>query len=309
MKLLFVCNFFAPHVVGGAEIVAERTSVEMARRGHGVAVFAGRKPDADTSHGYLDVEQGEGFPIYRIAMRSMEPALSAFWHEGGAAFRSVLCFEKPDIVHFHNVIGLGANLIPIAKEFGCATIVTLHDYWGICHKNTLLLDDETVCRDHEQCQFCLSHFVSEAGVARPIRLRRDYVAHCLEMADALVSPSRALAATYETALSVKKVQYRSNGVELSKFTKSRAQSRSSGGCIRFIFVGYLGEHKGVNVLLEAIRELSSITAYNGRWHLSILGAGHLKKPVEKTIKRLTDTSVEYLGKTAQKPSARGYRRA
>lgn len=296
MKILFVCNFFAPHIVGGAEIVAERLLVEMGRRGHEVAVFAGRQPDTDTPHGYLDIEQGEGFPVYRIAMRSMEPAFSAFWHEGGLAFHSVLCHEKPDIVHFHNVIGLGGNLIPIAREFGCATIVTLHDYWGICHRNTLLLDDETVCRDHEQCQFCLSHFVSDGGVARPIRLRRDYLAHCLEMSDALVSPSRALAATYEAVLSGKKVSYRSNGVELAKFAESRAKSHSPEACIRFIFVGYLGEHKGVNVLLDAISELSSISAYKGRWQLSILGAGHLQKHIEKTIGRLPDPSVEYLGK-------------
>ena len=197
MKVLFVSNFFAPHVVGGAEIVAERLCGDIARRGHDVAVFAGRKPDKDVPPGYLDIEHGLGYTVHRIAMQSLDPSQSAFWHEGGLAFRSVLHYERPDIVHFHNTVGLGVNLLPAAKEFGCATIVTLHDYWGVCHKNTLLLDDGSVCIDQEQCHFCLSHFISNTGVARPVRLRRDYVSHCLEMADRLVSPSKALAEVYE----------------------------------------------------------------------------------------------------------------
>lgn len=65
MKILFACNFFAPHIVG-AEIAAERLALEMARRRHGVAVLSGRRPDANTPHGYLDIEQGEGFPVFRM---------------------------------------------------------------------------------------------------------------------------------------------------------------------------------------------------------------------------------------------------
>ena len=44
MKVLFVSEFYAPHV-GGGEVLVQRLAEELARRGHGVTVVTARLPD------------------------------------------------------------------------------------------------------------------------------------------------------------------------------------------------------------------------------------------------------------------------
>ena len=75
-----------------------------------------------------------------------------------------------------------------------------------------------------------------------------------------------------------------------------SSKKTSDDKVRFIFTGYLGEHKGVEVLLDAVRQLSCMTEFNGRWELSILGGGHLQKAIENTLRNLPGSPVSYLGK-------------
>ena len=67
MKILVVSNFFPPHFVGGAEIVAFQLAQALAARGHSVRVFAGdasrNQPGYDTTD-----DLHEGLPVRRVAL-------------------------------------------------------------------------------------------------------------------------------------------------------------------------------------------------------------------------------------------------
>ena len=71
--------------------------------------------------------------------------------------------------------------------------------------------------------------------------------------------------------------------------------------MRFLWSGYLGEHKGVLVLLEAIENLCGDRELSGRWELTIAGDGHLKAKLESALRSgKFGKHVEFLGRVPRK---------
>lgn len=295
MRLLIVSNFFPPYNVGGAEIVADRHAAEMKRRGHHVAVLGGSPPSEDRGPGCLLVEDAGDIIVYRTAVRSLDPSRSFFWGGSARILEAVIRHEKPDVVHFHNLVGLGVNLIPRVKSLGIPCVLTLHDYWGFCLRQTRLTVAGALCKDMDECHACLSHITIESGVAMPTRLRRDYIAWCIGLADRIVSPSRALAEAYSKA-GISRIKVRSNGIDVGRFQQRPPRS---GDCVRFVFIGYFGEHKGVKILIDAIKRLARRPDLNGKWTMSLVGDGQLKEWIASEIERLDNSAIRLLGKVPQ----------
>lgn len=295
MKVLIVSNLYPPRAVGGAELVAHRQALALEGRGHKVAVFAGRPPKSNQIGGELGFETIDGIPVYSLSLRSLEPDRSFHWDAAGRRFRAVLNAFAPDVVHFHNLAGLGVNLILEAKRYGVATVCTVHDHWGFCAKNTLYRDNGYVCQDFEECHFCVANVVDDNQRTLPTRLRRDYVMKCLSEVDRLVFPSKYLANAYAQAgFEMRNAQVQSNGVQVERFAPpSRAFPR---GSLRFVFVGYLGAHKGLNLLLSAIERLGDDPRLDGRWSLTIAGDGHLRARVRKLAEEDSQDHVRFLGR-------------
>jgi glycosyltransferase involved in cell wall biosynthesis len=74
-------------------------------------------------------------------------------------FEEFLDKVKPDLVHFHSLIGLSGSLIEMAKKKGIITVVSLHNYWFICPRGDFVLPyDYSLCPgpDHGlNCALCL----------------------------------------------------------------------------------------------------------------------------------------------------------
>jgi glycosyl transferase family 4 len=47
-------------------------------------------------------------------------------------FAAVLDRVAPDVVHFHDLVGLSVGMIDECAMRNIPTVLTLHDYWGIC---------------------------------------------------------------------------------------------------------------------------------------------------------------------------------
>jgi len=270
---------FPPEVVGGAEIIAHRQALALRARGAEVAVMAGGLPRPDFPRGAWVRETVDGLAVHRLSIRSMEP--DANFHSPAAAerLRALVSEWRPDVAHFHNLTGLGVNLIPTAKQCGVRTVVTLHDHWGFCFKNTRLRNDGSLCEAFDECAACLPSIVAPEGGALPMRLRRDYVAWRLTQADLLISPSEYLAQTYAMAGFPRPVVL-SNGAPCDSIP---APARHAGAKVEFAAVGYLGEHKGVPVLLRAAERLARDPELAGRWTLTIAGHGHLEAKVRAAV--------------------------
>jgi hypothetical protein len=116
-----------------------------------------------------------------------------------------------------------------------------------------------------------------------MRLRRDYVAWCLGQADYLISPSAYLASAYAKAgFGTERISVVSNGIDLAA-VPDRAKEPSTDGVVRFLCSAYLGEHKGIMVLVEAMKLLAQDVSLSSRWHVTIAGEGHLRAALEKAV--------------------------
>lgn len=284
LRILVVSNFFPPHTVGGAEIVAYRQARGLRARGHEVTILGGVQSTENNPAGRLDFDIYDGLPVYRLSMRSLEPDLNFYWSAAARRLRAVIATNRIEVVHFHNAMGLGANLIPAVKQAGARCLVTLHDHWGFCLRATRLRKDGALCTNYEECAQCLRDQQPPNGMGVPTRLRRDYVAWCLGHADKLITPSSYLSGAYaEAGFPADSIAVISNGIDLDAVpTGPREPSPSS--TIRFLCAAYLGEHKGVFVLLEALRLLAKDRTITSRWHLTIAGEGHLRRSTEKILR-------------------------
>ena len=134
-------------------------------------------------------------------------------------------------------------------------MLTAHDHWGFCHRQTLTRPDASICSDITACSSCLSHFEDLDGTPQPIQNRNKHVQQHLKKLDLLLSPSRYLAEQYFNAdVSPARLAVISNGVDLSAFfAKKRGSSPKSD--VVFGVASYLGPHKGIHNVLGAIASL------------------------------------------------------
>jgi glycosyltransferase involved in cell wall biosynthesis len=181
---------------------------------------------------------------------------------------------SPDVAHFHHLSFLGFSLVGLTSALGVKTVVTLHDRWAFCFKGTLLRNNLSNCSDFEQCSLCAPTLPTPDGFLPP-RLRRDYAMAQLARSDNLVAPSRRLAEDFLAAgADPARIKIVSSGIDLASITP---RLRRPSGPIRLVCAAYLGEHKGIHILIEALRILWSDRALRGTWRLLIAGDGPLLK--------------------------------
>ncbi|MEC4590392.1 MULTISPECIES: glycosyltransferase [Nitrospirillum] len=294
-RIVFVSNFYPPATVGGAEVVAHRQALALKERGWEVFAFAGQLTAGAVPGGTLVTNEQDGIPVYRLEIQSLDPDSNFSWPLAEAYFRALVSAYDIKWVFCHNVIGLGVGIIPLARSMGLRVITTLHDNWGHCYRGTRLREDGSVCDTPQECWACHPGIRIPSGGRLPIRVRRDYVAWCLEQADTLISPSRFTARSYDEAgVARHRINAVSNGIDLHAIPPV---IRSGEGPINFLCAAYMGEHKGIPQLLEAAELLWRREDLRGRWTLSLAGAGHLAPMVQARLaaSKFGD-AVRFLGK-------------
>jgi len=224
-------------------------------------------------------EHYEGIKVNRVALSETSTcSKSANFRDPNLLplFLAVLKEDRPDVVHFHNLPGLSVDFIDIAKSQGCLTVLTAHDPWGFCHRQTLIKNDGSLCHDYSGCHECLSHYIDIDGCRQPIQNRNEYVRNALKKLDLLISPSYYLAQQYVLAdFAPKNVAVLKYGVDLNFFS-SKSPSALKSDKLRFGVACHLGEHKGIRTILEALKLIKETSP------LEIIIAG--KGPMEDDVK-------------------------
>ncbi len=87
-----------------------------------------------------------GLPIYHC-IDWAEYARLADWSNAflRSSFQAALDDFRPDVVHLHNFLSLGDDLVSRARASGAAIVYTLHDFGLICPNALLLRDDGELC--------------------------------------------------------------------------------------------------------------------------------------------------------------------
>jgi glycosyltransferase involved in cell wall biosynthesis len=236
-RVLMVSSLWPPVVTGGAELYASALAGRLRSAGHDVGVVTMGVDGPEV------VEEVRPWP-YRLdafvdqsaARRAMfhafdvyRPATARVLARGFAEFR-------PDVVHTHSVQGLSSAALEVPSRQGIAHVHTLHDYWLLCQRTSLVARDGTSCE--QLCRGCAAvSFARNAVIAR----HPPHVV--IAISDAVAGEHARLAWTRD------RVRVVHHPVEWERLAPAR--SVTAGEPVVFGYLGQLTGVKGVAMLLDA----------------------------------------------------------
>ncbi|HYM33355.1 MAG TPA: glycosyltransferase family 4 protein [Candidatus Cybelea sp.] len=213
------------------------------------------------------------------------------------AFRRYLLEVHPDVVHFHHFIGLGVEALwEVRHTLPEARIVlTFHEYLSICmhHGQMVKTQKKRLCSraSPADCHGCFP----EVPAAR-IFERELFLKSHLQLADALVSPSRFLLDRYvKWGLPAEWFTMLENGIDTSNVAPPRPIAPGARRS-RFGFFGQVTEFKGVQVLLDAVGRMPD-SVWGDDAALCIFG-GNLENQPE-AFRNAFEALIERAGRRAK----------
>jgi glycosyltransferase involved in cell wall biosynthesis len=284
MHVLQVSPHLPPRFLGGVEVYTQHLMRNLAARGHrvqGVAVDAIATGPENGCAG--TTERADGYDVHRLTL-TIPP--SAPFHllsdhpPTEAWFEQHLRAARPDVMHVQSGYLLGAPALAAARRTGTPVVLTLHDYWFACPRVTRLHPSGAICSGPERpekCAWCLTadqrrYRLLDAlllgrpsqakdrswawrmlvgATATPIERRRAQLAELLASARVVLAPSRFV------AVQVAAIGYPAERVRESRCgipAMPRRRHRAA-GTLRLSFIGQLAPHKGVHLLVAAVRAL------------------------------------------------------
>ncbi len=291
LKVLYVVHGFPPDTWAGTEVYTLNLAREIRSLGHDVVILA-RSPAAQSveAGGPADFttreDEFEGMRVLRLTNRIQHRSLKETYLDPRAevAFRRVLDRERPDVVHFQHLIHLSASLVDVARDEGVATLLTLHDYWGLCARVQFIRPDGVRCEENQGagCFLCVKDkHLDRIGAAKiagallgpvgeiaaglagqaeyaEVMDRNELVPKAFAAADLRVSPSRFLRGKFvDTAgFDAHTLVYSQNGMRTDHVQVTSKRPAPSGR-VRFGFVGTLVWYKGGATLVQAMRRLAA----------------------------------------------------
>ncbi|MFA5854110.1 MAG: glycosyltransferase family 4 protein [Patescibacteria group bacterium] len=251
MRICFISNLFPPYGRGGAERVVEEEALALKALGHDVSIItACSLPEDGSLEPRMTVENGlrvhRFFPLnffFYGELGRHAVAARLFWHlrdsGNGQAARMVerlLRLERPEIVHTHNLKGIGFSIPAVLKKLRIRHVHTLHDVQLVAPSGLILKGKE-----------------KGFGVTDPLsRMFASMARSRFASPDIVISPSRFLLRFHEEHGFFP----RSQKILLPNPAPNVSPAKhATSSETRFLFLGQVETHKGVLVLIEAFRRL------------------------------------------------------
>lgn len=278
MKILIVSCLYPPYEPnGGASIHAHQLAQSYQSLGHSVSVYCGRLSTKIPLHTVLN-DKHEGINITRIVLnyesfdRPIERIVGA--PQILESFKKVLSNTRPDLVHFHSIQGLGADIVNHTTSEKIRTVITCHDSWWICPRQFFLKSDKkTFCTNKNltDCSLCYSFLEDKKNISKNIRkeaevINRDtYLYNIFNNIDYVVFPSNFIKNIYKKYFHEKNWLVSQNGIP--KYKKYSTQKSNK---IKFLYIGGNSDEKGTSLLLDTWHKYFSI---HSQIELNIYGGG------------------------------------
>ncbi len=168
MRVLVVTHGYPPAASGGAEIYARAHARALRAAGDDVVVLSRAQ---DPTRPEFEVRSTEEDGVRVVWLNNTFSAVRAFadtyQHPTiGALAERIIDEVEPDVAHIHHLTGLSTSIVHALAARRIPRIVTLHDYWLICHRGQLLDVDYRVCDGPEACDppGCRSCLGTAAGL-------------------------------------------------------------------------------------------------------------------------------------------------
>jgi glycosyltransferase involved in cell wall biosynthesis len=291
VKILIGTHHYPPSYVAGVELITRRVAGWLRDHGHTVEVVCVEEIDSKV-HATVRTEIQDDIRVHRLGLRlaGMGEHLGVRFRDDELArwFAAYLASWQPDVLHSQSSYVLSASLVETAKRSGVPVVATLHDYWYLCPRLTLLRSDGSRCtrraspRDCTRCILGESRryrfvdkvdagFGKRLGWARrgrgplvaqlnPLLLkqmeqRQVYLDEILRTVDQIVIPApftREL--LLERGFDPAQIRLIRYGLDSSRWYGLPRIQAAAG--LRIGYLGQLAPHKGVHLLIEALRGLT-----------------------------------------------------
>ena len=144
MRVLMVNAHGDDPSLGGAERVVTALATHLAAHGSWVGylqAFPSRLPGLDVDRTVLHGTDWRDDPRRRI-----KGHLGSVVSRTGSVLEQAVARHRPDVVHTHNLTGIGTGVWEVCRRLGLPVVHTLHDYYLLCPRVTLTRRDATPCR-------------------------------------------------------------------------------------------------------------------------------------------------------------------
>jgi len=183
LKVLVVVHGFPPAAAGGTEIYAEAHARTLHHAYGDDVVVLTREDDRSRDDYAVRSETRDGVRIVLVnnTFRRARSFEETYANETiGRIAEAVIDDVQPDVAHIHHLTCLSTSIVPSLASRSIPVVMTLHDYWLICHRGQLLDTNLRVCDGPEPdgCRSCLGL----AGASGPIEFAGAAVVRSLERA-------------------------------------------------------------------------------------------------------------------------------
>lgn len=258
MRVLQIVHGFPPYEWAGTELITCYLAQALQARGHEVSVFA-RVGDPAAAEGAVREESFAGLKVFRVVNNYRR--LSSFFLKYdnpflNKSFLRLLEHMQPDVVHFQHTLYLSISLIRLASALGYPTILSLHDFFFVCHLIHLIDSEGRLCpgpERGERCVLCLR----ESASAEEVRRRFLLMEHVLRQPQLILTPSVFLAEKMQGYFPFlqERVRVVPLGVKRVPGMTRERPLRTSANPLRVLYIGVLAPHKGAHVLIKALKGL------------------------------------------------------
>lgn len=269
MKIVYINNLYPPHDRGGAEQVVRRWALEALKKGdQPVVITWGPWQGWGSSRPVRTIE--EGIMVYRfwvpqifsyINLSKHFFLLKLLWHildifndDSARIIRRILQKEKPDIVQTHNLMGMGFFIPRMVQQLDIKHTHVLHD--------VQLVEPSGVLRwNHTKDSWSQKKYTQVmkwmCGEPQKIIVMSDFLQRFYQ--------ERHFFPTAQWEVAPKK--------EIENVIQKKSRTN-------FLFVGSLGKHKGILVLMDAWDRLSA----GSQKTLDIVGSGRMLEEIQAWAK-------------------------
>jgi glycosyltransferase involved in cell wall biosynthesis len=133
MKIVQVSTLYPPDLFSGGTLACHNVARGLKARGHDVSVYSG---SCLLGEGALTEREWtyEGVPVRAINVTSGYAQGTSNYRNASVAerFDRYVAAARPDVVHFHSIQALGADVLAVPRAHGAATVLSMHDAWFVC---------------------------------------------------------------------------------------------------------------------------------------------------------------------------------
>lgn len=275
MKVIILNTFYSPDIYGGAEISIQKLAEQLVKKGHEVNVIVTSNKDK------IDIINN--VKIIRIKINNIYDTIEVRGKSGLSKgiykvidlynvfnyikLKKIIEEINPDVIHTNNLYGISTIIWKIAKRKNIKIVHSIRDYALLCPFVHLSCINKK-CKVEKLCSF----------------YKKNRNEHCSQV-DEAVYISNTVEEIFKKYNYFNKsntnVIHNSIDFNIDKVRELvNKKINDTKKTTKFVYIGTLDYHKGIDLLLEAFSEIN-----NENIILSIAGKGPLENLVKKYDER------------------------